>query len=247
MKHGHAVSDLHFFCDHPLDSPIADEVRRLAARSDFLFLLGDIFDFRRCKIPQAELLRRAEAFLDSLCRQNPRCRFFYVMGNHDNLTEFACILATLAAAHENFTFDPVCLRLGTILLTHGDIPIESPDQPLNRFLVEVDTRFRPLRGLCYHICVKTRLYHGPILFLLKRWAARKILRWLAGPAAPFAPSLTDVCFGHIHMPYKNHRYGGLTFHNTGSGRMLHPEGFLALELDPAALENPTGTRTLAAT
>jgi UDP-2,3-diacylglucosamine hydrolase len=54
------------------------------------------------------------------------------------------------------------------------------------------------------------LYHTP-----KR-CARRLLRSVAAGRLGSREGLTDIFFGHTHVPFSDFTYGGVTFHNTGS-------------------------------
>ncbi|MHC4202208.1 MAG: metallophosphoesterase, partial [Planctomycetota bacterium] len=127
VRSGHVISDLHMFAPWSVADRHMDEFHAAAARSDFIVLNGDIFDFRWAALPTvADAVAAAVEWLRAFVAGHPGCRFFYVLGNHDGHPLFAERLAALAEGEGNLEWHASHLRLGDNLFVHGDLPLQYP-------------------------------------------------------------------------------------------------------------------------
>lgn len=132
-----------------------------------------------------ESVRVAAEWIRDLTREHPRCRFYYILGNHDSYQPFARELDALAVKVENFQWQPSHLRLGDALFLHGDLHLARRDGepgPTPRELhARVGRNGRTLR-LCYRLFVALRAHRLLTAFLHppRRTAARIFRsRWTA--------------------------------------------------------------------
>jgi len=215
---GYVISDLHLFAQRSVAEAYLPEIRAAAAEADFFVLNGDMFDFRWSVLPTVEdTVEAALEWLRDLISAHRQCRFFYILGNHDRLRLFTERLAALAAEEDNLQWVGSYLRIGTALFLHGDVRIAGARRlgfarPFRR---RVRQRGRFLSA-CYRAVVSVGVHRLIALTNRPRRFARRILRALGAEHTGLTEGLTDVYFGHTHRPFTDYRYGGLTFHNTGS-------------------------------
>ena len=165
MSDGYVISDLHLFTRRTVADAYRDDMHAAAARADFFVLNGDIFDFRWTTLPDIdETVAAALAWLGDFASRFPRCRFFYVLGNHDGIQPLADRLGDLAAATPNLEWSPSHVRVGRALFLHGDLPLHNGGtQPFTRLLPATDKKKGRAWNLGYHAFVALRLH---------RWAAK---------------------------------------------------------------------------
>ena len=219
MAYGYVVSDLHLFAPWSMAPAHMGLLRRAAGEADFFVLNGDIFDFRWTLLRTASATAAAAvAWLGELAEAFPRCRFYYIMGNHDGVKPLARELAALAAETQNLEWRPSYLRLGTALFLHGDLPLRRWRRagPFDRPLSEGFRRKPRALLKCYDWACHMRVHRCGSLLHRRRRCAKRILRSLRDGPEELAGEVTDIYFGHSHVAFSGYRYGGLTFHNTGS-------------------------------
>lgn len=238
VKKGFVISDFHFCDPAQLQGQLAARVESLAATGDFLIFNGDTFDFRGHEQDSKTLMEKGASFLETLARKYPSCRFFFIQGNHDGLVPVRLELSKLERNQDNFSFCPVCLRIGGKLFLHGDLPFEkSLEDPFVRPDRIRDNRPWRFRGRCYVLILRSGLYRGPFSCLVKWYAARGILKWLDQTPQDFRSRVREVYYGHIHLPFADYRQGGILFHNSGSGAMSPPAGFPKLSVSQEEFED----------
>lgn len=215
---GYVLSDLHLFARRSEGERWEDDIARAAGTGEFLVLNGDIFDFRWSTLPSVEAtLDAAVAWLDRWLVEFPRCRFVYVLGNHDGLEAFGDRLAGLAALRGNLVWHPSAVAVGSALFLHGDLPLglgraRSLRGPMPGEIARKGTWAEQ----CYQVVTAARLPGAAARLHTRRRCSRRILRALRKEPPYALEPITDVYFGHTHAPFRGHRHGGLTFHNTGS-------------------------------
>jgi len=219
MLSGYVISDLHLFAERSAAHGYLPEIRAAAAKADFFVLNGDVFDFRWSVLPSVEdTVDAAVQWLEDLAKGHPRCRFYYVLGNHDGLQPFTDRLADLALQTDNLEWLGSHLRIGSALFLHGDLPRprRRPRSLVRSIRPNVRRRGKAL-NLCYRLAVAMRI-HKKLAALAGRpkRSAKRIVRALKSDRTGLAEGLTDVYSGHTHLPFSGYRHGGLTFHNTGS-------------------------------
>jgi len=215
---GYVVSDLHLFTHRTTAAHHMDELRDAVGRADFFVLNGDIFDFRWSTLGSLdETAHAAVDGLSSVAAEFPHCRFFYIMGNHDGLEFFADHLDALAARTPNFRWHPSHLRIGNTLFLHGDLALDGacPD-PFVRPLLPTRRIRGGMLNFAYRLLIALGLHRLAPHLHGRRRCAKRILRCLREHHPALAEGIQDVYFGHIHKPFSNFRYDGVTFHNTGS-------------------------------
>jgi UDP-2,3-diacylglucosamine hydrolase len=217
-KSGYVISDLHLFTHRTVIDDHLDNLHQAAAEADFFVLNGDVFDFRWTTLGSIEKTTHAAIDeLETFAQKYPQCRFFYIMGNHDAFEPFARHLDELAERRDNFFWHPSHLRIGNQLFLHGDLALDDdfPD-PFQRELLPAAKKKGRSAQMGYRMIVAARVHRFICWFHSPQWCARRILRSLREHHPNLAEGLSDVYFGHIHNPFSNFRYDGVTFHNTGS-------------------------------
>jgi UDP-2,3-diacylglucosamine pyrophosphatase LpxH len=218
MAAGYVISDLHLFTPW---STAVDEMGRMQAaarRADFFVLNGDVFDFRwRTHRSLDEATEEAAGWLERFASEHPACRVIYVMGNHDGLAPFAERLEPLAASAPNFEWHPACARVGAALFFHGDLFLRrNESDPFTRRLKPTILKQHAALSRTYRLLHRMRVHRWHAPMVSGRSCARRILRAFDLAADGLTEGVTDVYFGHTHTTFANYRYGGMTFHNTGS-------------------------------
>lgn len=81
---GVVISDLHIFATRSSPAGPLHRLYRDLSKCNYCVLNGDIFDFGWSKLSSIEQsIHAAERYLTSLCKKYPKCRFIFVVGNHD--------------------------------------------------------------------------------------------------------------------------------------------------------------------
>lgn len=218
MKHGYVISDLHLFAHRSTGHEHHDAIHAAAKKVDFIVLNGDIFDFHWSTVGTLEeSLHAAKRYLRALVKPNPRCKLFYVLGNHDGLDLFLPALESLAETYENFTWFPSHLRINGLLFLHGDLILSNAKRDP---FVRPITPPKPTKGkaahLAYRSVVAMRL-HRPVANIHRpRYCAKRILRALATHDPSLREGLHDIYFGHTHSSFEDFEHEGIRFHNTGA-------------------------------
>ena len=219
VQAGCFVSDLHLLTARSNAARYLATIRAAAARSQVFVFGGDVFDFRWARIPVEQAAEEAALWLRQLAGECPRCRFHYLMGNHDHHEAFIDRLIELDRDVSNLAWDHDYLRLGSKVFLHGDV--------LGRGVTAeslVELRSRPhhrerelWEHQVYDLAVFARL-HKPAPYFLHptRVVVRKILRYLRRAGHGPESGVRDVYFGHIHRVLSNYQYRGIRFHSGGA-------------------------------
>jgi hypothetical protein len=232
LRRGFVLSDLHLFTRRSVAAGWEREIARAAGEGDFLVLNGDIVDFRWSTLPTlGDTVDAALRWLDHWLVTYPDCRFYYVMGNHDGLDEFGRRLELLARLRPNLVWHPSAICLGSALFLHGDLPLRlGRGRSLRGPLPGALGQHGQLADDCYQLATAARLPRAAVRIHTRRRTVVKVERALqADPPYELGP-VTDVYFGHTHLPFSGHRHNGLTFHNTGSAIRGMDGGLLAVDL-----------------
>lgn len=215
---GYVISDLHLFAKRSVAARYQHAMHAAAEKADFFVLNGDIFDF--CWTTLASIERTMAAackWLEDLATAHPRCRFIYVLGNHDGLEPFARRLETLCRHVPNLQWHPSYARIGTSLFFHGDIPLGKRRGTIfQRKLARLGSRRGWAIKAGYDLVVATRLHKGVASLHWAPRCSRRIMRMLNTNHSEILHGVTDIYFGHTHRAVSNHHHEGIRFHNTGS-------------------------------
>ncbi len=233
---GFVVSDLHLFAQRSVAESYREEMQQAAAGADFFVLAGDIFDFEWSTVGTvAESVQPAVEWVRGFIEAVGECHIHYVLGNHDGLAAFVRQLDQLARTHPNFFWHEACVRIGTSLFLHGDLPIYGRGRNLlhRRVRNRIAQRGRVLTG-AYRALVATRLHRFCENFISRQKCARMILDAMALAPPEIREGVTDIYFGHTHTAFTDFEYGGIRFHNTGSA-IRH------MEMNMLAVRAPTET------
>lgn len=222
-RKGFVVSDLHIFAERSIANEHLGTIGRAASRSPCLVLNGDIFDFKWTTLKCIDsTIDEATAWLETLCQAHPECQIHYVLGNHDALKPFTHRVARLGGHCPNLKLHPSYLRLGHNLFMHGDLAL-TPGirKELERELMQTVRKKGKLMNLGYSLLTKTGSHCGISLFQVKKAQATQIIAYLKHHH--LHAGVTDVYYGHTHVPFHNYHHDGIAFHNTGSTiRKLKP-------------------------
>lgn len=218
MNKGFVVSDLHLFTRRSHAEALQGHIDEAMVWADFIVLNGDIFDFKWSVYASVEeTVAAAIRWLERLAAVDPSAELHYVLGNHDALEAFVAQLPDLAERVPNFHWHPTHVRIGTAFFTHGDLRPAStvagePRRELERDIVQK----RELLHDSYNYLVALKIHHVVRVTHGRRQSVRKMLRLLATLDPKSLEGVTDVYFGHTHVPFSDHEEGGYRFHNTGS-------------------------------
>lgn len=215
------TSDLHLFAKRSRADEHLHAILAAAARADVFVLGGDIFDFRWSTLGSMDAtVEAAICWLDLLVAHSPRCRFHYVLGNHDHHDVFVKRLDAWAAGTPNFCWDPFYFRMGNSVFLHGDVV----DRKRNaRRMAEVRDRRQHhrqkgnLENRLYDLAISAKVH--AVTGRLKnrrRKVARRIAAYLEEIGHGPQTGVRHVYFGHTHRPMSGYRYGELAFHNGGA-------------------------------
>lgn len=222
MKRISVVSDLHIFCTRSNWEKNLRAIEEAIHNSDIFVLNGDTFDFRwAIKYPKELAYEKAIRFLKELTQKNPNCHIHLNLGNHDHHREFCRLLEELEKEVPNFSWHPYYLRVGNIVFLHGDVTTRKmKHSQLEKYRIRCEVK-SPKKTLLLNnlydmaIEMKTHIVLSRLYFRHRR-TAKKLLWYLNDVDLGPDSGITDVYFGHTHVPLRNFRYKGITFHNTGT-------------------------------
>jgi len=217
----YVVSDLHLFSRRSLANDHEAAIYEAAAQADILVLAGDIFDFKWSHFGSfAESTTEASAWLRRLIDASPYCQIHYLLGNHDHHPLFVEELGALSAEHENLSWHPYHLRLGSAVFLHGD----AANPRMNQARLEAfRSRFAhhrqagAQRNRMYDFTVSAGLHIlGARLAFPRRRTLRRITRYLDEIGEGWADGVRNVYFGHTHRRLADEEFRDLKFHNGGA-------------------------------
>lgn len=215
------VSDLHLFSRRSKAALHTGELIATARTAEHFVLGGDIFDFCWTTLPTiAETVKAAHVWLDRLAAGAPACRFHFILGNHDHHDEFITVLDQLQRDRANFAWHPYFLRHGTSLFLHGDVAdrYSTPETlAAARGKWSKHPRRGEVRNWLYDVAIAARLHLvvAKVAFPEQRTAVR-LLHYIEQIGHGPGSGVTDVYFGHTHLPLDGYEYRGLRFHNGGA-------------------------------
>ncbi len=111
------------------DDHIVDLLKNMTKEADHLVLNGDSFELIYPKHDSKKDARKAYlAIISDLtesCAEN-NCRLHVVAGNHDDNTKFLKNVQKMADKQpDHLSLHPAILRIGSVLFTHGDLPLRA--------------------------------------------------------------------------------------------------------------------------
>ncbi|HOK09389.1 MAG TPA: metallophosphoesterase [Candidatus Hydrogenedens sp.] len=222
MKRISVVSDLHIFCSRSNWEKKLSAIEEAIQSSDIFVFNGDTFDFRWANEEKAnDVFQQAVQFLRSIVLKNPKCQIHLNLGNHDHHRQFCQLLTQLENELPNFSWHPYYLRIGNIVFLHGDASIRKMrHSQLQKYRARWEhkpTRNDAFLNQIYDVAVQMKT-HVVVsrLYFRRRRTARNLLWYLEDLALGKNSGITEVYFGHTHVPLRNFRYKGITFHNSGT-------------------------------
>lgn len=222
MKRISVVSDLHIFCSRSNWETKLYAVEEAIQSSDIFVFNGDTFDFHWAKGKSNEqVFQKAVDFLKALAEKYPQCHIHLNLGNHDHRREFCQLLSQLEKELPNFSWHPYYLKVGKIVFLHGDASIRKMSHGQ---LTKYRNRWerKPLRknalvNQIYDVAIRMRTHVAVShIYFRRRRTARNLLWYLNKLELGTESGISEVYFGHTHVPLRNFRYKGITFHNTGT-------------------------------
>lgn len=221
MTKGHTISDLHLFCNRSRGAEYTHAVHTAAAEGDFLVLNGDIVDFCWSRLPRLEdTVAAGVQWLERLLEAAPRCRVYYVLGNHDHVVPYMQALEDLAGREPRFAWTPYYLRLDENLFFHGDVAhwnAEPAALERARRRWEACGRKRPWADRTYDLAFALGVHRhvqriaSPVQRVIPR------LHYYVERIGHGADTgVTDAYFGHTHVALRDHSHMGLRYHNAGA-------------------------------
>lgn len=218
LQNGYVISDLHLFTTRTAADVHMPHVVKGSANADFIVLNGDIFDFRWTTLQNLrDTVRASINWLRDFCQKCSPCEVFYVMGNHDGISDFAPALDEFAAEMPNFKWHSSYIKIGDCLFMHGDLPLKIRcHDPLARTLKDDETLRSQAQHHWYDILIFSKLHVLSSQMQWRRLIAKKIHHSLHKHHSELAAQVKHVYFGHIHKSFENFNFNSLCFHNTGS-------------------------------
>ncbi len=222
MKRISVVSDLHIFCSRSNWEKKLYAVEEAIQASDIFVFNGDTFDFHWTEEKSnEEFFQKAIEILKNLSEKNPQCHIHLNLGNHDHHRDFCQLLAKLEKEVPHFSWHPYYLRVGKIVFLHGDVSIRKMNHSQ---LTKYRNRWehKPLRkntlvNQIYDVAVTMRTHVAVShIYFRRRRTVRNLLWYLNELDLGTDSGISEVYFGHTHVPLRNFRYKGITFHNTGT-------------------------------
>jgi len=231
---------LHLLTNRSSAGRLMPSLHRAASEGDLLVLNGDIFDFQWSVYPDlGESLDYVENWVRDLVSRHRRCRFVFIMGNHDSLPAYGDLLDELSNEYDNLAWEPHYLQLGGKVFLHGDVGSSSRTSgDLMAYRQRWHGRRRqPWVHTAYLACA----HMGIARLICECRPARRhmpeIATYLKVEMGPRFTELRDVYFGHTHKPLTNYRWKGLRFHNTGATIHRVRSRIQTFTYDPAELQN----------
>lgn len=220
-QQGLVVSDFHLFSRRSEGEELSDELDRRLEDCNALVLNGDTFDFRWSRFPHEETtIHAALDWLTQLMERNPEITLYYILGNHDCLTNFRADLDKLAQTRPQLLWREHRLQLSGNLFLHGDCAnwkmneaalarfrdSWSEDRPKGELHKKLYDLVDAL-GVCKF--VHEKCFPAPV-------AVRRVAHHLDHVMEDWREQIDHCFFGHTHFPFTDHDFDGVRFHNTGS-------------------------------
>ena len=220
LIHGFVLSDLHIFTKWTSIDKYMQEITNTAGKSDFGVLNGDIFDFKWSTLGSSkETAIKSTEWLREICITSPKCKFYYVLGNHDAHIIFPEYLNALNKELNNFHWSASHFFIGSFLFMHGDLLFTlkktSPfKRPKNKYIVKSPKNLYQSHG--YNVAINMGAHKLVTGCMNIKQTSKYITKVLNKNHIPQIDNVTDVYIGHTHSAFSNFKYSHFAFHNTGS-------------------------------
>ena len=231
MRKGLVISDLHLFSRRSRADELLAGMEEELGKADLLVLNGDMFDFRWSILADRETtIRGSLEWLSDLLEVRQSRPIHYLLGNHDCLTDFTEKLSGLAERYPSLICHDSFLLLGRNLFLHGDCANGRMDeegfQKFRRSWSNDRQRGQVAKVLYDGVDAlgASRLFHE--LWFPEHVTVRRVAYHLDHILPGWREEIDHCYFGHTHLPFTDHHYEGVTFHNTGSA--IRDMGFLPL-------------------
>lgn len=221
VKNIYTVSDLHLFCKRseghrhigPLYSALAD--------ADYFVLNGDIFDFKWTTLKNVEeTVDAAIHWLSRFVGAAPHCRFYYMLGNHDNHALFVEALGDFAEKRDNFSWHAHYLRIGNHLYFHGEASMRKMThddvQNYRSEWMHHEKRGRASNRI-YDVAFRAGVHKRlPKMAFPNRRVAQRLHHYMDHIGHGPDSGVEVVYFGHTHKAVNEFRHKGVVYHNCGA-------------------------------
>lgn len=231
---GLVISDLHLLAKRSIGESLLDGIRPQLDRCDTLILNGDTFDFRWSRLgSETASIAAAIAWLEALLEKMDGRDLHFIHGNHDCLHGFCKSLQPLGQKWTNLHLHEYTLQLGSHIFLHGDCAnrkMTASDLVSSRESWAMDKPRGALNAALYDIADTTGLswaFHQ--CFFPRDITVARVSHYLDAALPGWRDATSDCYFGHTHIPFRDHRHEGISFHNTGSG--IRNMGFQPIEFE----------------
>ena len=131
------------------------------------------------------------------------------------------MLLAQCARHRNFHWSENTWRIGSNVFLHGDIldgQRHFGGLDVYRSGFHEDRAKGRLGNMMYSAVIQTRI-HGLIPRLRHRHmrTCQRLVEYLEGQGEGFLNDVSDIYFGHTHVPLTAYEFDRFRFHNVGSG------------------------------
>jgi UDP-2,3-diacylglucosamine pyrophosphatase LpxH len=230
------ISDLHLFSQRSIGQWHWEQHQALIKSAKAVVLGGDMFDIRWSQQGSLDATIAAAAdWLNTAVALNPEATWVYLLGNHDCHPRIQEMLQSQRDRHRNFRWSENTWRIGSNVFLHGDIldgQRHFGGLDVYRSKFHEDRAKGRLGNMMYSAVIQTRI-HGLIPRLRHRHTrtCQRLVEYLEGQGEGFLNDVSDIYFGHTHVPLTAYEFDRFRFHNVGSG-IRH------LQFSPAKFEVP---------
>ncbi len=235
------LSDLHMFSRRSVYSHHEKEIMARAADARFFVLGGDIVDFSWTTLPSvAATVEAAMDWLGNLVSSNPHCQFHYLLGNHDCHSEFVERLGEVTEENENLHWEPYFLKIGSAIMLHGDAVHLKERNNVSLALARSQKHqlMQPAyRHQMYQFAIRSRL-HAMVGKVAnpRKIVARRVWEYLTNEGVNLSGTVSNVYFGHTHVPMSDYMFQGVKFHNGGASISGLKFKMIPMELEEHAFQ-----------
>ncbi|QTN31491.1 hypothetical protein HZ994_03820 [Akkermansiaceae bacterium] len=230
---GLVISDLHLLAKRSVGESLFAAIAPQVERCEALILNGDTFDFRWSTLRnESASIAAAIRWLEQLLQSMDGRDLHFIQGNHDCIRAFCERLEPLRDKWPNLHIHQYHLRLGRRIFLHGDCANRNMDLPELQKARESWANDKPRGGIsatlydAADLTGMSRAFHRA--YFPRRITVARIAHHLDTAIPGWREKTGDCYFGHTHMPFRDHRHGGIRFHNSGSGIRgmgFHPIAF----------------------